>query len=211
MTVIGEDAREVCSTFTDWAEEGDDQKIAPVLKKLGEYCEPRKNIPFERYRFNRRVQDPGETYDQYRTALRKLAEGCNFEAIYPEEILRDRLLFGIRDNKVRERLLRETSLTLAKTDEICRASESTTAQMKLVENQTDPSSSINEVTDQQNKRNKTRRRKPKGKDGKNADKSKECWSCGTVHNRSKKELCPAFGKKCLKCGKPHNCQSCQQR
>ena len=174
MTVIGENAREVCSTFTDWAEEGDDQKIAPVLKKLGECCEPRKNIPFERYRFNRRVQDPGETYDQYRTALRKLAEGCNFEVINPKEILCHRLLFGIRDNKVRERLLRETSLTLAKTDEICRASESTTAQMKLVENLTDPSSSVNEVTDCENKRNKTRRRKPKGKDGENTDKSKEC-------------------------------------
>jgi len=46
-----------------------DQKIALVLKKLGKYCEPHKNIPFERYCFNRRVQDPGETYDQYRTAL----------------------------------------------------------------------------------------------------------------------------------------------
>ena len=49
MTVIGEDAREVWSTFTDWAEEGDNQKIALVLKKLGEYCEPRKKIPFKRY------------------------------------------------------------------------------------------------------------------------------------------------------------------
>ena len=63
MIVISDNAREVCSTFTDWDEEGDDKKIAPVLKKLGEYCEPRKNIPFERYRFNRRVQEPGETYD----------------------------------------------------------------------------------------------------------------------------------------------------
>ena len=52
MTVIGKDDREVWSTFSDWPEEGDNQKIAPVLKKLGEYCEPRKNIPFERYRFN---------------------------------------------------------------------------------------------------------------------------------------------------------------
>ena len=85
MTVIGEDGREVWSTFTDWAEEGDNQKIAPVLKKLGEYCEPHKSIPFERYRFNRRVQDPGETYDQFCTTLRKLAEVCNFEAINPEE------------------------------------------------------------------------------------------------------------------------------
>jgi len=210
--VIGEDAREVCSTFTAWAEEGDDQKITPVLKKLGEYCEPRKNIPFERYRFNQCVQDPGETYDQYHTALRKLAEGCNFEVINPKEILHDRLLFGIHDNKVRERLLRETSLTLAKTDEICRTSKSTTAQMKLVENQTDPSSSVNAVTDQENKKKHLGRRKSKGKDDKNANKSKECWNCGTVHNRSKKELCSAFGKKCLKCGKlSHFAAKCRSK
>ena len=84
--------------------------------------------------FNRRVQDFGETYDQYRTALRKLADSCNFEEITPKEILRDRLVFGIRDNKVRERLLRETKLALDKTDEICGASESTLAQMKIVGN-----------------------------------------------------------------------------
>ena len=101
-------------------------------------------------------------------------------------------------------MLRETSLTLAKTDKTCRASETTTAQMKLVENQTDPSSSVNAVTDQENQNKNRRRRKPKGNDGKSTDKSKECWSCGTVHNRSKKELCPAFGKKCLKCGKLSN-------
>ena len=69
LTIIGE-AREVFSTFTDWAEEGDEAKITPVLLKFSEYCQPRKNVPFERYRFNRRLQEPGETYDQYRTALR---------------------------------------------------------------------------------------------------------------------------------------------
>lgn len=37
-------------------------------------CEPRKNIPFPLYRINQRVQEADETYDQYRTALRKLAE-----------------------------------------------------------------------------------------------------------------------------------------
>ena len=105
ITIIGEDARDVYSTF-NWSEEGDNAKIAPVLQKFAEYCQPRKNVPFERYRFNRRSQEPGETYDQYRTALRKLAEGCEFEAITPDEILRDRLVFGVRDDNVRERLLK---------------------------------------------------------------------------------------------------------
>ncbi len=102
LTVIGEEACEVFSTFTDWAVEGDEAKIEPLLLKFSQYCEPRKNVPFDRYLFNRRAQEPGETYDQYHTALRKLAEGCDFQTITVEEILRDRLVFGIKDGKVRE-------------------------------------------------------------------------------------------------------------
>ena len=90
---------------------GDARKIGPVLAKFANYCQARKNIPFERYKFNRRTQEAGESYDQYRTALRKLAEGCAFETTTPDEILRDRLAFGIRYDKVRERLLREANLT----------------------------------------------------------------------------------------------------
>ena len=67
-----------------------------------------------------------------KTAI-KIAWSWNFEAVTPDEILRDRLLFDIRDNKVRERLLRETGLTLRKPDEICRASESMQKQMKVQE------------------------------------------------------------------------------
>ncbi|XP_078354448.1 uncharacterized protein LOC144639063 [Oculina patagonica] len=87
LTVIGEEAHDVYpppgrgSTFTDWAEEGDQDKIVPVLQKFAEYCQPRKNVPFERYRFNRRTQEVGESYDQYKTALCKLAEGCDFDTI----------------------------------------------------------------------------------------------------------------------------------
>ena len=123
LTVIGEEAQEVFTPFSDWTTEGNEKKIGPVLQKFSQYCQPCKNVPFERYKFNRRMQVPGEQYDQYRTALRKVADGCDFETITPEEILRDHLVFGIRDTKARERLLRKSNLTLAKTDEICCASE----------------------------------------------------------------------------------------
>ena len=86
LTVIGEEAREVFATFT-WETEGDDAKIKKVIAKIVEYCQPRHNVPFERYRFNRRTQEPGESYDHYRTALLKLAEGCSFQTITPDEIL----------------------------------------------------------------------------------------------------------------------------
>ena len=131
LTIIGEDARDVFSTF-DLSNPDDKEKIEPVLQRFAKYCQPRKNIPFEQLRFNNRSQQAGETYDQYKTALRKLAEGCEFHTITPEEILRDRLVFGIGDVKVRERLLRESQLTLKKTDEMCLVSESTAAQLKEV-------------------------------------------------------------------------------
>ena len=89
------------STFTDWTNAGDENQTEPVLAKFGKYCQPQKNVPFQRYILNRRVQEEGETYDQYCTALRKLAAGCEFGSITPEEILRDRIVFGIQNNKAR--------------------------------------------------------------------------------------------------------------
>ena len=183
LTIIGEDARDVYSTF-NWDVEGDNAKIAPVLQKFAEYCQPRKNVPFERYRFNRRSQEPGETYDQYRTALRKLAEGCEFEAITPDEILRDIMVFGVRDDKVRERLLRESKLTLRKTDEICRAAESTVAQMKLVGN------GVGEAVNAVNPERKSAQNQRETSDRKAA---RSCGNCGRVHDP---DSCPARGKTC---------------
>ena len=62
LTVIGKEAREVFATFSNWTNKGDDAKIKPVLTKFATYCQPRKSIPFECYCFNRRTQQPGETY-----------------------------------------------------------------------------------------------------------------------------------------------------
>ena len=99
LTVIGEEAREVYTTFT-WEADGDKAEIKKVIDKFQKYCQPYKNIPFERYKFNQRAQEVGESYDHYRTCLRTLAYECSFATITQEEILRDRLVFGIRDAKV---------------------------------------------------------------------------------------------------------------
>jgi hypothetical protein len=49
----------------------------------------------------------------------------SFQTIIPGEILRDRLVFGIRDQQAQEKLLRNSRLTLAETDDVCRSHEST--------------------------------------------------------------------------------------
>ena len=48
------------------------------------------------------------------TELRVIAKNCAHDEITPDEILRDRLVLGVRDDKVRERLLRVNDLTLSK-------------------------------------------------------------------------------------------------
>ena len=56
-------------------------------------------------------------------------ERCEFESITPNQILRDKFMFGIRDSKVHERLLHEKNLSLEKTDEICRSHETMVQQI----------------------------------------------------------------------------------
>lgn len=208
LTVIGEEARDVYSTFTGWAKADDAQKIGPVLKKFAEYCQPRKNIPCERYKFNRRTQETGESYDQYKTALRKLVESCGFETITADEILRDRLAFGIWDDKVWERLLREANLTLSNTDEMARAAESMLWQMKAVND--NMGGTVHAIS---HKRQPQRQQRPKPKwdrskthgnaPARNAQ-AKDCGNCGKTHGSQKKEACPAYGKTCNNCGKANH-------
>ena len=115
--------RKVFTMFSDWASDTNQNKIQPVLQKFAAYCQPLKNVRFERYKFYSRMQESGESYDHYQTALRQLVERCEVESITPNQILHDKLMFGIRDSKVCERLLHEKNLSLEKTDEICRSHE----------------------------------------------------------------------------------------
>ena len=58
---------------------------------------------FEWAKFNRRAQEEGETVDEVVTALNKLAEHCNYGTLV-EEMIRDRLVVGLRDAKLSEKL-----------------------------------------------------------------------------------------------------------
>ena len=126
LTAIGPEARKVFKTWNLSATERKD--IKGVIERFDNYCNPRKNIHF----VNSRQQEPGESFHRYVIALRQFADKCPFGAITPDDLLRDRIIFGIADNKVRERLLRQPELDLSKTLDICRASEMSQAQIKTM-------------------------------------------------------------------------------
>ena len=130
LTAIGPEARKVFKTWNLTATQK--KGVKGIIELFDNDCNPRKSIPFERYRFNSRQQEPGESFDRFVTVLHQIADKCAFDAITPDGILGDRIIFGSADNKVRERLLREPELDLAKTLDICRASEMSQAQIKAV-------------------------------------------------------------------------------
>ena len=56
-----------------------DMHVNKVLEKLEAYCISDTNESYERYLFNKRDQQQGESFDSYLTALCSLIKTCNFE------------------------------------------------------------------------------------------------------------------------------------
>ena len=76
-----------------------------------------------------RVQHEGEPFDSYLNELKELAKPCQFGAMH-DELLRDRIMIGVRNDAIRKQLLQEKDLKFGDYVGACRASESTAAQMK---------------------------------------------------------------------------------
>src|ERR1700733_797654 len=105
-----------------------------VAKDVERRCmgevEEKVNVCLERCIFNRRMQEKGETFDAYLSELRTLIRSCEYGS-QSESILCDRIVFGIKDDETRRRLLYFTNeLTLDSAVEICKANEVAAKQQK---------------------------------------------------------------------------------
>ena len=104
-----------------------------------------------RYKFNARGQMCEEAIDAYVAALKILQKTCNFCDCLKDSLLRDRIVFGVRDNGVRKILPQERSIDLSRCIEICRTHENTTSQMKLI---TDKGEEVHRVEERRRFRSK---------------------------------------------------------
>ena len=174
--------------------ETDRKDIAKVLQEFETRCMLVTNVIYERYIYNKGTQEPGESLDHYLTAMIKQADRCQYGGL-KEELIRDRLVSGILNDQVHEKLLSKTDLTLNKAIKLLKTSEATHFQ---AQDMTVPRGSTVQAI------NTHLQRKPeKGKRqlAGNFDSSqKPCRYCGRRH-AFRKEACPAFDKQCLICRK----------
>lgn len=214
LLCIGEDGREIYKTLpfekeeTSTAEDGAvtwQRTIEEMKSAFKTYCEPRKNITFERHKFNTRNQNEGEHIDQYVTALRTLAKRCEFKEL-ESGLIRDRIVCGIRAQSVKERLLREADLTLNKAIDICRATEYSKEQAKSLHSD-GKTESVDFIRNNQLRKALNKREKEPAS-GKQQNRS-SCRNCGRQHEP---RACPAYGKRCNHCNKlNHFANSCRSQ
>ena len=94
------------------------------------YAKSYTNVIYERCLFNSRSQEPSETFEEYIRVLKDLASTCDYPITIRQELTRDRIVCGMRDNQLRKRLLREKKLTLPATIDMCRGEQATLQQVK---------------------------------------------------------------------------------
>nr|CAI5841731.1 unnamed protein product [Callosobruchus analis] len=134
LNLLGDEGLHIFNTL-EFDGEGDSaNSIETVLKKFDEYCSPVKNAVYEHFKFFKRDQHLGETIDQFVTALKQLSATCEFKEL-KDTLIRDRLVLGVRDSRIQEKLLQHADLKLSDAIQICRAMESSAVTQEKISNQ----------------------------------------------------------------------------
>lgn len=173
---LDDDALEAYNTFKI----DEETTIEQILEMFEKFIVGESNETYERFCFNKRNQEEGETFEMFYADLQRLIKSCNFCDGCQASLLKDRIVLGIVDSNVQRELLKIRKLTLDQTIDICKSSEQASTHNHVLRPE------INQIVKPHNR----------------SEKSilKNCKFCGLSHEW-RKEKCPAFNKKCNNCNK----------
>lgn len=186
LHVAGPEAVDVFNTFT--LTEDERESFEAVVHKFQDYCAPKANETFERHVFRKTIQMEGQSFENFLRDVKLKVRSCNFGDL-TDSLVRDQIVDGVRDHKLRERLLREDDLTLEKATRICKAAENSSQQARMwMDQHPTPVEQVDAM--QKSEKSASRLR---------------CRKCNRFHAPRR---CPAFGKICNLCGKKHHFAIC---
>ena len=182
----------------------DIKKYACVLKKFNDHYETGCNVIYERAVFNRRKEgdheddDPvkGIGVENFITHLWTLSETCQYEGMQ-EQLVRDRIVVGIKDTKLSEKLAADKELTLEKAIRMVKEAEANKRMKKLLQGTNEPTADVDAL---KFRKGKFKPKQETASGGKKASASGVCNWCGYHADHSKKQ-CPARDEKCNICKK----------
>ena len=199
LSLLGREGMKIYDTLPLTAAEA--KKKDTVLKAFETYFQPLKSEVFDRFLFHRRHQQPGEPFDTWLVELRGMVKSCNYgAAAIVESILRDQIVLGVANEQVREKLLFEAELSLAKACSIVRACESASSQLTQMASRLD--SSVHHLNDRP-----TKAKPPSSGASRQGGQLFVNWQC--YGRRHQKGQCFAANIVCFACGqKGHFANRC---
>ncbi|XP_058833635.1 uncharacterized protein LOC131691339 isoform X2 [Topomyia yanbarensis] len=94
-----------------------DVSYETMIDKLKSRFDKTESELIQRYKFNNRKQNPGESAEDFVLAVKLQAEFCNF-GTFKEAASRERIVAGLRDVQLQKTLLNESKLTLDSAEKI---------------------------------------------------------------------------------------------
>ncbi|XP_060761945.1 uncharacterized protein K02A2.6-like [Neoarius graeffei] len=181
-----------------------------LIKELTDHFKPEKNVIAERFRFQRRNQQEGESIASFIVALKQLSIHCEF-AGHLDEALRDRFVCGLRSEAMQKKLLTEWNLTFKSACDIACTMEMASKNTTEFSDKAKATSEVCTVSSQKVKREQTRHAIASGNqlDGSADVSTQQCYRCGGKHTAS---TCKFKTEKCHSCSKMgHIARACRNR
>ena len=154
--------------------------------------------------FRSRVQAEQEPINQFITDIKVKSKSCNFGEL-ADGFIRDQIVIGVNDEKLKERLLREENLTRLKAEQLCRAAEAAQKHMGILATST---RTMTIATTNKIDALKSSSYNNNARPGSYSNNTRiDCRKCGRKHVFNK---CPVYGRTCFKCqAKNHFSKFCQ--
>ena len=170
--------------------------VAIYIEALRAYIRAQQNPLLDRLRFFSRIQEQGESFDEFFAAVKELQVACDFQVStecetcrrHDDEMLRDRIVVGVSSDATRHKLLAIPQLTISDAVKIVRAEEAA-------------ATTRTNMTEKVNKVSAYKAGKHAVPQNSKTDKNSARRSCNRCGREHPKMQCLAFGKECHKCGK----------
>ena len=173
-------------------------KAAPLLIATGEALDKEfgssQNVLVLREKFYHFTQGELDT-ETFLDKVYEIAAECEFPAEFRDEMIRDRIVFGIQNRATKDRLMSAEKIDLN--------SVLTTVRRLVNSNRRDSGEETSSVSVNAIRRKTSHHR--------NVSSELDCSFCGFEHSRDRQQ-CPASGKTCSQCGKKgHFRKMCKSR
>ena len=137
LSLIGSDTYNIARNLTA-PELPSKKSYADLVTLLTNYFNPKVNVVAQRFRFHKRIQQPGESVQVYMNDLRKLASSCSY-GDFLDQALRDQFVCGLACTETQARCLTKGSLTVQQAMGIAIAAEGARAGVNLMRNESSTS------------------------------------------------------------------------